>query len=236
MYQQGGSVNCNEVIELSPLYLSGELDLARATAFTAHLGSCPDCARAFALDSRLRREVLAQPADTARIDHEIRREIGRQSRWRRASIAGGIAAMLALALFIYRKTAAPDAAYAAAAQDHRREVVDHERRTWMSQPEQVDALAARQGISMPPIAGYRLEHAKLCRLNGRIFLHAVYSDGAREYSLFLHQPDAHPTSVRIAETGGECVAGFETPRVTAMVVTEQPPQAAEFARLAAAAL
>ena len=46
------------------------------------------------------------------------------------------------------------------------------------------------------IAGYHMEHAKLCRLNGRIFLHVVYSDGSREFSLFLRQPDSQASHNR----------------------------------------
>jgi anti-sigma factor RsiW len=233
-------MNCNDVSELSALYGAGELDAERAAAVAGHLDRCPDCASDVELDARLRRAVLAEPVDTAGADLAIRHRIGRDTRWRRMSIAAGIAAVLVVGVVVYRAGARSSAVYAAAAQDHRREVVDHERRTWFSQPEQMNALAARQGISAgapAAIAGYHVEHAKLCRLNGRIFLHVVYSDGSREFSLFLRQPDAgHSSSIRVAGSGGEQVATFETAHVSAMIVTDHASDAAEFARIAAAAL
>ena len=93
-------------------------------------------------------------------------------------------------------------------------------------------------VSAPAsIDGYRLEHAKLCRLNGNVFLHAVYSDGSREFSLFLRQPDAqHPSPMCVTETGGEQIAAFETEHVTAIIVTDRRTDAAKFARAAAAVL
>ena len=233
-------MNCNDVIELSPAYLSGELDPARAAAVAAHLDSCADCARDVDLDTRLRRTVLAEPVDTATADLAIRRRVAREARLRRMSIAVGIAALLVVGIVVHRAVSVKTASvYAAAAQDHRREVVNHESRRWISEPEQMDALATRQGISATApvaIAGYHVEHAKLCRLNGRIFLHVVYSDGAREFSLFLRQPDAHPTPVQVAGADGEQVAAFETAHVAAIIVTDRAADAAEFAALAAAAL
>jgi anti-sigma factor RsiW len=236
-------MKCNEVIELSPLYLAGNLDPGRAAEFKAHLAACQDCARDLSLDARLRRAVLAEPLDGTAADLKIRRSIARQLRLRRMSIAVGIAAMLVAAVLVfprvYRIATQGSAVYAAAAEDHRREVVEHARRNWVSQPDQVDALAARQGIASAraEIDGYRLEHAKLCRLNGRIFLHAVYSDGARGFSLFLRQPDGgHTSPVRVTVTGRECVAGFETSRAAAIVVADRASDAARFAQAAAAAL
>ncbi len=233
-------MNCNDVLELSPLYRSGELDAERAAAVAAHLDGCPDCARDVELDARLRRVVLAEPVDTASADLAVRRRIARETRLRRVSIAVGLAAMLIVALFIYRGRTASDTVYAAAARDHRREVVDHERRPWVSQPDQMDSLASRQGISESApaaIAGYRVQHAKLCRLNGRIFLHVVYSDGSREISLFLRQPDStQVVPVHVAGTGGQQVASFETAHVSAMIVTDRASDAADLARIAAAAL
>jgi anti-sigma factor RsiW len=234
-------MNCNDVIELSPLYLSGELDPERAAAVTAHLNGCADCARDVELDTRLRRTVLAEPVDTANADLAIRRRVAREARLRRMSIAAGIAALLVVGVVVYRSVSVKTASvFAAAAQDHRREVVNHESRRWVSQPEQMDALATREGISTAApaaIAGYHVEHAKLCRLNGRIFLHVVYSDGAREFSLFLRQPDSqNPAPVHVTGAEGEQIAAFETAHVSAMIVTDHAADAAEFATLAAAAL
>jgi len=233
-------MNCNDAQELSPLYRAGELDPQRAAALAAHLAGCRDCARDVELDARLRQAVLAEPVDPAAADLAIRRRLVREARLRRVWIAAGVAAMLVAAFVVSRAGAGSKAVYAAAAQDHRREVIDHEKRMWFSQPDQLDTLAARQGLSTTApaaIAGYRLEHAKLCRLNGRIFLHVVYSDGSREFSLFLRQPDSQRfATVHVASSGGEQVAAFETAHASAMIVTDRASDAAEFARIAAAAL
>jgi anti-sigma factor RsiW len=240
MRNQRSFMNCNDVQELSPLYRTGELDPERAAALIAHLAACRDCARDVELDERLRQAVLAEAVDTAAADLAIRRRLSREIRVRRLWIAAGVAAMLVVAFVVNRALAGSKAVVAAAALDHRREVIDHERRIWFSEPDQLDALAARQGISASAptaIAGYRMEHAKLCRLNGRIFLHVVYSDGSREFSLFLRQPDSEGfTTVRVASSGGEQVAAFETGHALAMIVTDRASDAAEFARIAAAAL
>ena len=233
-------MNCNDAQELSPLYRAGELDAERAAALAAHLAGCRDCARDVELDERLSKAVLAEPVDTSRADLAIRRGIDSQVRMRRVWIAASVAAMLVVAFFVSRAGAGSKAVFAAAAQDHRREVIDHEKRTWFSQRDQLDALAARQGLSTAApaaIAGYHMEHAKLCRLNGRIFLHVVYSDGSREFSLFLRQPDSQGlTKVHLASSGGEQVAAFDTAHASAMIVTDRASDAAEFARIAAAAL
>lgn len=236
-------MNCNDVVELSPLYLSGELDPARTAVFAAHLNSCPDCTRDFELDAHLRRAVLAEPVDTSAADLAIRHGLARDLRMRRIWVAAGVAAMLVAGTFIVRvvdrSRAEANLVCAAAAQDHLREVLNHEPRTWASQPEKVGALAARIQMSESApaaIEGYRLEHAKLCRLNGRIFLHAVYSNGSHEFSLFLRQPDSHPSSVRVTGSGGEEVAAFETSHVAGMIVTDHASEAAHLAQSAAAAL
>jgi anti-sigma factor RsiW len=232
-------MNCIDVADLSPLYLSGELEAARAADFDEHVKGCADCAHDVELDRRLRRAVLAEPIDTASADCAIRRVTARRSRWRPVSIAAGIAATLVVGILIYRAAARAAPIYAAAAQDHRREVIDHELRNWVTQPEQLIALASRLGISESApasIDGYRLEHAKLCRLNGRVFLHAVYSDGSREFSLFLCQPESHGSPIRIEGSDGQKIAAFETAHVTAMIVADRADDAAGFAQAALAAL
>ena len=40
-------MTCSDISALAPLYLSGELDSARAKTLSAHLESCPDCRREF---------------------------------------------------------------------------------------------------------------------------------------------------------------------------------------------
>ena len=253
-------MTCSEIAVLAPLYLSGELDSPRTAAFAAHLDICPACvhdiARQTELDMRLRETLLSGEIDAGGIDTAVLdRRIRARIRTRRTSfIAGAVAAAIVLLLagFAYRAFAPAVAPlyfkqiYVDAAADHRREVVERQPRTWRSNPAEVKSLAARQGISsslanlLAP-AGYRLEHAKLCPLSGHLYLHLVYSDGAHEISIFLRQRDSSPQGkgddLRTADAAGEHLASFETNRVSAILVTEQPAGSARrLAHFAADAL
>lgn len=236
-------MNCKDVTELSSLYVSHGLDSRQSADFEAHLGVCPACARAVDLDAALRKTVLEESLDPAGIDREVRRRIGGAVRMRRVLATAAIAALLILGVLVYRRAGAANPVYVAAALDHRQEVVYRERRNWATDAGAVAALGRRRGIAVPALdalvpAGYRFEHAKLCRLNGLIYLHLVYSEGSREISVFLRPPDsAGRAEVRIAQVGGECVAAFDNAHVSAIVVTEQSrAKAAEVARYASSVL
>ena len=174
-------------------------------------------------------------------------------RWVMAAI--GAAAALLIVAAGYRGLLGPRVApvYAAAALDHRLEVVQKTPRPWKVDLSEVAALAEKQGIPVSaPVAlssgPYRLERAKLCFLDGRIFLHLVYSDGTQEFSVYLRQRGAESLPGRARETdngrvlrtsnpGAEHVASFQTDGLTVMVVTDQSSDAAlHFARFAATAL
>ncbi len=155
--------------------------------------------------------------------------------------AAGIGVLLAIAVggYWFLPNRGPAAMCADAARDHRAEVVEHQPRTWLTDARAIDALAARTGLSAPAAeamapVGYRLERGKLCRLGGRDFLHLVYSNGVREFSLYLR--DSAPsetffgTSRAIAgvnlDVGAEHVAQVPSLRFTALVVTDESQDAA----------
>jgi anti-sigma factor RsiW len=268
MSRNGNIMNCSEIAELTPLYLSLELDRDRAAAFDAHLKSCPSCMRELErqarLDAELREVVAGEPVDTASVDRRVRERIAAESegsswlaplhrRW--VIVAIGAAAALLIVAVGYRGLLGSRVApvYAAAALDHRREVVQNEPRHWKVDPSAVAALAESQGIPVSAPAAlssgaYRLERAKLCFLDGRIFLHLVYSDGTQEFSVYLRQRGAESLPGRTRETdngrvlhtsdsGSEHVASFQTDGLTVMVVTDQSADTAlHFARFAAATL
>ncbi len=214
-------MNCSELADLVPLYLSGELDASVARDFRAHLQSCPACSeeieRAAHFDQRLRAVVLSDAVDEVgvanRVRQQIRSDLGAHfrpsshspvgRRW--AIVAAGIAAAVLLAALGYGGLLGPELprVYADAALDHQFEVVDHQPRRWFVDPSQIVALAASQGVSQSavmavPPAGYHLVRAKLCWLDSRLFVHLVYSDGSDEYSLFLRHSDIGPEAVRPA--------------------------------------
>ncbi len=204
-------MNCSEIAAATPLYRSGELYPAGAAAFAAHVAGCPECARDLReqeqRDDLLRAAILSEAVSTAAIYRRVRERIeaeldgaprighavGSGTQWRIAALAS-IAALLLLA-FAYRHWYGPSGVYAAAAADHRSEVVDAHWRPWLTDPAAISALAERTGVApsavlalAPP--GYHLARAKRCALDGRPFLHLVYSNGAQEFSAYLRPRDA----------------------------------------------
>jgi anti-sigma factor RsiW len=267
-------INCNQVAELAPLYLSAELDRERAGAVDAHLRSCPSCMRELEtqaqLDARMREVIAGERVDATSVERWIRARISAEPRRKSASIsprpsqshrrqsivaAAGIAAMLVLIGLGYGRLMSPHVSRvdADAARDHQREVVEQEPRRWLSDRASISALAEGQGIAASvPFAlsssPYHLERARLCFLDGRIFLHVVYTDGTREFSVYFHVRGGQPLpgspreidNGRILHTstlGSEQVASLQTQSLTVVVVSDRySGDALQVARLAATAL
>ncbi|MBZ5602425.1 MAG: zf-HC2 domain-containing protein [Acidobacteriia bacterium] len=229
-------MNCKDVLGLSALYLSAELDSERMGEFRRHLESCSACSSEIEhlvdLDARVRDAIAAEPVETAAVEQRVRAEIAGGSRRRWIGIAASVAAAVVIASAGYRVWAAPDRICAAAADDHQREVVEGARRAWRSDAASIAELADREGLSSVAVQrlapeGFQLEKGKLCRLDGRVFLHLVYSGASGTVSVFLRQRDANPiASIRDATAGAEHVAYFDTDRVSALVVSDGSKESA----------
>jgi len=248
-------MTCKDVAELAPLYLSRELDSARAADFAAHLQVCSACAAELAqqqeIDARLREGVLARRPDTAALEERVRRAVRKKSpaRWLIAAAAGVAAVVLGYQALSGVRT---PRICAEAATDHRREVVNSQRRTWLDEPGAIRSLAERYGVSPSVVSaisfpGFRLDRARLCRLDNHVFLHLVYTDGEHEFSVYLRPRDSaalggkargvtNGKTIYAADVGGEHLGYFQADHLTALVVTDQPESALRFARLAAGAL
>ncbi|HTA46595.1 MAG TPA: zf-HC2 domain-containing protein [Bryobacteraceae bacterium] len=239
-------MNCTEVLELAPLYLSGELELARGEQFCEHLRVCPSCAHKMeeqkTFDSLFRESVLADSVDSTSLERRVWHAIAGESRRRWLALAG-VAATLFLGALAIRTAMVPQTTpiFAAAARDHHIEIVDGQARKWLTDRNQIGALAGGQGVSLSMLdaiapTGYHLQRSRLCFLNGKIFLHLVYVNGSGNLSVFLRRGDGLQ-KIRMEDQGAEHVAGFQGHQLMALVVTEQPGDAAErFARSAAAIL
>ena len=261
---------CTEVSRLAPLYITGELDATRAAELDAHLKSCPTCMRELErqsrLDVRLREVLLNDEVSAALVDHRVREliaaeaegrdvpELGRRPRrWLTAALSA--AAVLLLAAVGYREFLGSRVAkvYADAARDHRLEVVQHQPRPWLTDPAAIAALAEERGIPASAVTalssgGYHLDRGKLCFLDGHVVLHLVFSDGAREFSVFMRQRDAKPMPGPVREIAGgkplctsdvdqEYVASLETSSLFAVVVDDRSSaEALNFARFASSVL
>jgi hypothetical protein len=238
-------MNCAAVLNLAPLYLTGELEQERADELTAHIKDCASCAwelgQQKAVDALVRETVLAEAVDSSRVEHNVRLVVGEPvgrgpgRRWMFA--LAGLAAVLLLGVFLMR--ARP--VYAAAAKDHRLEIVELQPRKWSTDRAAIAALAQRQGVSDSAIdriapAGYHVAQGKLCFLDGKIFLHLVYAGGEGKLSVFLRPAD-RIEAVHAESHGAEHVAGFQDRKLSALFVTEQSGDAAmRLARSAAAVI
>ena len=221
-------MNCAAVLNLAPLYLTGELEPERAGELAAHIKECASCAwelgQQKALDAMLRETVLAEEVDSSRVERGVRLMVGRlvvrepvgpvaSQAWapvpaRRWLFAlASLAAVLLVAVFLMR--ARP--VYAAAAVDHRLEIVELQPRQWSTDRASIAALAQRQGVPDSAIdriapAGYHLAQGKLCFLDSKIFLHLVYASDAGKLSVFLRPAD------RIEAVHAESHGGSEVER------------------------
>jgi anti-sigma factor RsiW len=242
-------MNCADLAMLAPLYLSGELDAARASAISAHLKMCAACAREIGqqreLDARLRGALLAEDPGTSVLVPGIRRRIAVAEAKRRVLTLAltAVSVVLLVGLLLYRSVGGPPAArvFADAARDHRREVVDRQIRKWRSAAGEIELLARQQGLPLNTIpvlasAGYRLDRARLCRLDGSVFLHLVYTDGAREMSVFLKPQKGDRAPLRAQDVGQEHVVAVESGSMTVVCVAEESRAALHMAQSAAAAL
>jgi hypothetical protein len=193
------------------------------------------------LDERLRAAVLAEPVDTSALERSIRKRIRRP---RVALLLASIAACIAILIAVFFRPQTPPLCVAAA-EDHRREIVEGEARPWLTETAAIQSLAEKQGVPGSAIralgtTGYRLERARLCFLKKQIFLHLVYTKDAEEFSVYLRPRGSDSPfdgAVRQTSVGAEDLAYFETDRLTAVFVDERSKaQAAAFARAGARVL
>jgi hypothetical protein len=198
------------------------------------------------LDQRVRAAMLSEQIDTAPLERSIRERIQqpRVPRW--ALVAAASLAVVIAGGVAYRSFFKPQTPpiCVAAAQDHRREIVQGEPRPWLSDISAIQSLAEKQGVPASAITalgttGYRLERGRLCFLQKQIFLHLVYTKDGSELSVYLRPrgTESFDASVHQASAGAEDLAYFQTARLTAVFVDEQSKaQALAFARAAATVL
>lgn len=261
-------MNCSEILPQLPAYIDGDLNARAAAEFDAHLKTCDSCLqeleRQAQADARVRDAVLSERIDVSNLDRVIRESLHAEPlrstrrqfesvrrRWLAATVAV-VAILIALGYHtLFGQRAA--GVYAAAAADHRMEILEQQPRAWFTDTSQIEALAQSQGVPPAEVqsvasGAYHLDRGKLCWLDGRIFLHLAFSDGNRRFSLYLRPRDAgapprgvqtldKPGPLDSMRAGSEHVAAFQTSNLAAIVVTDQPGDAAlQFAQFVSAKL
>jgi hypothetical protein len=241
-------MNCSEARELAPRYLTGELEPARAGAYAAHLKSCSACSAEIEqlrnLDILLRAAVLSENVACEPLENRVRQQIAAETRDRKRWlwIASSAAIVLLAAGIVARIAFRVPTLYAEAATDHHREIVDRQPRVWVTDAAGIAGLAESRGIPASAIqtlnrTGFRLERAKICRLDSTLYLHLVYTDGAREVSTYLRSrqtPGIGPMTT--ADVGAEHLAVVNGAHFTALFVADRAKDAVARARAAAADL
>jgi hypothetical protein len=174
------------------------------------------------IDSRLREAFFSGLPDASELQSNVRRTI-RAQRTRRLLLAGAAAAVFAACLgYAAVGHEHRQRIYSQLALDHHREVFNREPRHWRTEASEIQTLAAKFGLSdalaqsMAP-AGYRLEHAKTCGMDGKPILHLVYTNGSREISIYV-RPRSNADLSGSAAQNLEQIAVFRTHRFEAAVV------------------
>lgn len=247
-------MNCTDLRHLFPLYLSGELTPQQRQSCDLHLQFCRECEEILeqqrTCDARLVAVLgndLPNDSQIERVNQYIREHISaaprnRKQRW---LVPGAIAASLITGIvcaYTWMASFVAPPSYTAAAQDHWTEVVEHSPRHWRSTPAEIQSLIAASGLSSRQVAsltptGYWLQRAKVCGIAGHRTLHLVFTNGKQQYSLYVRPHRGPEAPIRLIRHNTEEVAGFETGRFSAWVVTVgTSAQCEEIAHLAAARL
>ena len=246
-------MRCSEVEQKAAMYFSHELESGESTDFLTHLKLCASCAEAVEkqgeLDNLVRSSILDQRLETRSLEMRILEGIEKApaiERWiwlrrniRVVALAAGVLFVLGL-LSLLPIQRVNLALYADAAVDHRVEVVNKAVIRWTSNPEDLSRMSMRvAGEVVRPQAlspdAYHFSRARVCSLQGKRYLHLVYTDGIHELSLFVSRQDRGRLSELASRFGRKevnaesvtdiSVASFHNKKLIFLVVAEQPKDA-----------
>jgi putative zinc finger protein len=233
-------MNCDTVLDVLPLYLSGELRGADLAELEEHLQQCRQCAMAVnadrELDGALRTALLEETPDVSAVLSRVHEHMAAPWWIRmphlfspRVAVAAGV--MIAIVLIslpaIYLQQSRKDLALAAAG-DHYSDLVQQRHPDWEQTPIQVARFMQQQfpqkqhllGAITPEGASF--EKVRLCNVAGRLYAHFVFRTGTAETSVFLRPAPAgqgrFPAARLNDQEHGLDVAGFSSPGLIGMVV------------------
>ncbi len=247
-------MNCEDIRELSPLWHTNELEGPRHDEFASHLAACPECAAEIACqqatDEALRVAVAAEStsfsASVRNVEERVVRQITAQ-RFPRWFVPGAIAAaaLVAAAILLpnlHHAIPVNPRIFADAARDHTVEVLQQAPRHWRTDAVEIAELEKSQGVPDADVkaieaTGYRLARAKVCRLNGAPYMHLVYAQGNREFSVYLRARGDQSVAEADSATDNLHLASFTRGRLQAVIVSDASKDDCEkFTRVAEGAL
>ena len=135
------------------------------------------------IDDRIIAALSTPRADTLSLERKFRKRV-RTERLQSVAFMATAVVSIVLAGFVFLRA---DPVLAAAATDHQREVIGRQPRKWRAGVDeftQTYRVTPESAARLAP-AGYVLEHAKTCGLQGERMLHLVYTNGTSEFSLFV---------------------------------------------------
>lgn len=231
-------MNCSEFADWTSLYLSGEMEPAHRSGFTAHLATCPACScaleSAVASDNQVLRAVLAERIESGEVVATTSRAIARHRTRRWLGIAA--AALLTVSGIGYYTHARlqPSTLLASAAKDHRIEVTQGSPRRWRTALPGVRPLLNQYGVAWSDVEtllpiGFVLEMARQCGIDGEPTLHLVFNDGTRTLSVYVRRPGSSFSASQTRADGAEA-ASFHRGSLSGIVVATAPGLCAEATR------
>ena len=222
-------MNCSEFEQWTGPYLSGEVEGPLRAELADHRHGCPACARLVErcteIDDRVRMAVLEDEVDPSAVVAGARNAIeGRSRRLRWMGIAAGLVFALGGLAFWTQSRKISDE-LAAAARDHRVEVVGNSPRRWREAASEVRQLLSQYNVDTAEVntlvpAGFVLQKAKQCGIDGERALHMVFSDGTRALSVYVRSPGTQGRSGE-AEVDGVAVAAFHSGKVAGIVAAPE---------------
>jgi hypothetical protein len=183
------------------------------------------------LDARISEAFWEVPIHAGYLERRVLRQISGQRRKRRAG-AAAIAAAVLIAVFISKNR--PPGILVDAARDHRLEVMEHKPRRWTTKLVGFEPKFGMTGMKAASLApdGFRLLHARICGLDGQKALHLVFTDGARDLSIYVRKrPGGRNVTAQIGAEQLASASGAEYQRVA--VTTGPAAECLQIARRAA---
>jgi hypothetical protein len=232
-------MNCENVQDLLPLYLAGELTGEELAAMQNHIEACEACAQSLSadrqLDDVLRTAMLEHSPDVSAVLQRVHAEMATPG-WKRmlhvrslrfAVLAAMVVLVAVLGVSSFRAHQVQRTMALAAANDHYSDLVLLRHPDWAYQPQDVARFMLEKFPQQDLLAaitpqGALFEKVRLCNLGGTQYAHFVFRTGSTETSVFLipnAQAGNKPDSIHLADAGhGLEVSGFSSAHMTGVVV------------------